>query len=146
MELTVYIQDILQMGEQTTVVLKALNRCQLRHIIALWQFLSAQKSEQQLRLNKVSLTSTFHWREKHQPLFPGLNAPRVNPSFQELFRDVDVKYKQDLSPQHTRLLSTFLNEAGLDAFLLELHEMIVLKLRGPQAENSFNPNWRYGLA
>lgn len=111
MELTVYIQDILQMGEQTTVVLKALNRCQLRHIIALWQFLSAQKSEQQLRLKK------------------------------ELFRDVDVKYKQDLSPQHTRLLSTFLNEAGLDAFLLELHEMIVLKLRGPQAENSFKPNW-----
>lgn len=54
-------------------------------------------------------------------------------------------YKEDLSPQHARLLRTFLNEAGLDAFLLELHEMIVLKLRGPQAESSFNPRWRYGL-
>ena len=61
---------------------------------------------------------------------------------QEPFREIDVKYKEDLSPQHTRLLSTFLNEAGLDTFLLELHEMIVLKLRGPQAESSFNPNWR----
>ncbi|XP_057630023.1 E3 ubiquitin-protein ligase RNF213-like [Chionomys nivalis] len=111
MDLNVYIQDVLQMGDQTALTLKALNRCQLRHIIALWQLLSAHKSEQRLRLNK------------------------------EPFREIDVKYKEDLSPQHARLLSTFLNETGLDTFLLELHEMIVLKLRGPQAESGFNPNW-----
>ncbi|XP_035293735.1 E3 ubiquitin-protein ligase RNF213 isoform X3 [Cricetulus griseus] len=111
MDLNVYIQDILQMRDQTALILKALNRCQLRHVIALWQFLSAHKSEQRLRLRK------------------------------ELFREIDVKYKEALSPQHAKLLGTFLNEAGLDAFLLELHEMIVLKLRGPQAESSFNPNW-----
>ncbi|XP_052615833.1 E3 ubiquitin-protein ligase RNF213 isoform X2 [Peromyscus californicus insignis] len=111
MDLNVYIQDVLQMGDQTTLISKALDRCQLRHVIALWQFLSAHKSEQRLRLKK------------------------------ELFREIDVKYKEDLSPQHARLLRTFLNEAGLDAFLLELHEMIVLKLRGPQAESSFNPKW-----
>ncbi|CAO2646302.1 E3 ubiquitin-protein ligase RNF213 [Lemmus lemmus] len=111
MDLNVYIQDVLQMGDQTALTLKALNRCQLRHVIALWQLLSAHKSEQQLRLKK------------------------------EPFREIDVKYKEDLSPQHARLLSTFLNEAGLDTFLLELHEMIVLKLRGPQAESGFNPNW-----
>lgn len=111
MELNVYIQEVLQMCDQTSQVLKALNRCQLRHIIALWQFLSAHKSERRLRLKK------------------------------ELFREVDVKYKEDLSPRHARLLSTFLNEAGLDSFLLELHEMIVLKLRGAQAESSFNPSW-----
>ncbi|XP_055448252.1 E3 ubiquitin-protein ligase RNF213 isoform X2 [Psammomys obesus] len=111
MDLTVYIQDVLQMGEQTAHVIKALHRCQLRHAIALWQFLSAHKSEQRLRLKR------------------------------ELFREIDGKYKQELSPRHARLLGTFLNEAGLDAFLLELHEMIVLKLRGPQAESSFNPNW-----
>ena len=64
---------------------------------------------------------------------------------QEPFREIDVKYKEDLSLQHARLLSTFLNEAGLDTFLLELHEMIMLKLRGLQAESGFNPNWRYGL-
>nr|XP_034361931.1 E3 ubiquitin-protein ligase RNF213 [Arvicanthis niloticus] len=111
MNLNVYIQEVLQMCDQTAQVLKALNRCQLRHIIALWQFLSAHKSEQRLRLKK------------------------------ELFQEIDVKYKKDLSPEHTRLLSTFLNEAGLDTFLLELHEMIVLKLKGTQAESSFNPNW-----
>ncbi|XP_052050777.1 E3 ubiquitin-protein ligase RNF213 isoform X2 [Apodemus sylvaticus] len=111
MDLNVYIQQVLQMCDPTAQVLKALHRCQLRHIIALWQFLSAHKSEQRLRLKK------------------------------ELFREIDVKYKEALSPQHTRLLSTFLNEAGLDTFLLELHEMIVLKLRGPQTESSFNPRW-----
>lgn len=111
MNLNVYIQDSLQMRDQTDLILKALDRCQLRHVIALWQFLSAHKSEQRLRLNK------------------------------ELFREVDVKYKEALSPQHARLLGTFLNEAGLDAFLLELHEMIVLKLRGSQIESSFNPTW-----
>lgn len=111
MDLNVYIQQVLQMCDPTAQVLKALHRCQLRHIIALWQFLSAHKSEQRLRLKK------------------------------ELFREIDVKYKEALSPQHTRLLSAFLNEAGLDTFLLELHEMIVLKLRGPQTEDSFNPRW-----
>uniref|UniRef100_A0A8C6W1W9 Uncharacterized protein n=2 Tax=Nannospalax galili TaxID=1026970 RepID=A0A8C6W1W9_NANGA len=111
MDLKVYIQDSLQMGDQTTLVLKALNRCQLRHTIALWQFLSAYKSEQRLRLKK------------------------------EPFQEISVEYKKDLSQQHARLLSTFLNEASLDAFLLELHEMIVLKLRRPQAEGSFNPKW-----
>lgn len=77
-------------------------------------------------------------------LFPGLiSLPTlVHPSFQELFREIDVQYKEELSTQHQRLLGTFLNEAGLDAFLLELHEMIVLKLKGPRAANSFNPNWR----
>ncbi|CAH6776517.1 Rnf213 [Phodopus roborovskii] len=111
MDLNVYIQDILQMSDQTALILKALHRCQLRHVIALWQFLSAHKSEQRLRLKK------------------------------ELFREIDGKYKEALSPQHAKLLGTFLNEAGLDAFLLELHEMIVLKLRGPQAESGFNPSW-----
>ncbi|KAL6038050.1 hypothetical protein STEG23_019391 [Scotinomys teguina] len=111
MDLNVYIKDILQMGDQTALISKVLDRCQLRHVIALWQFLSAHKSEQRLRLKK------------------------------ELFREIDMKYKKDLSSQHARLLRTFLNEAGLDAFVLELHEMIVLKLRGPQAESSFNPKW-----
>lgn len=92
----------------------------------------------------MSLTSAFHHGGGSSAL-PGLNVTLVSPSPQELFQEVDVKYKEDLSPRHARLLSTFLNEAGLDSFLLELHEMIVLKLRGAQAESSFNPSWRYGL-
>ncbi|XP_011788597.1 PREDICTED: E3 ubiquitin-protein ligase RNF213 [Colobus angolensis palliatus] len=111
MHLNVYIQDVLRMGDQTTHVSKALNRCQLKHTIALWQFLSAHKSEQLLRLQK------------------------------EPFGEISSRYKADLSPEDAKLLSTFLNQIGLDAFLLELHEMIILKLKNPQTEGSFNPEW-----
>uniref|UniRef100_H0WTB7 E3 ubiquitin-protein ligase RNF213 n=1 Tax=Otolemur garnettii TaxID=30611 RepID=H0WTB7_OTOGA len=111
MRLNVYVQDILRMGDQTALVLKALNRCQLKHTIALWQLLSAHKSEQLLRLRK------------------------------EPFREISSRYKMDLSPENAKLLSTFLNQIGLDAFLLELHEMMVLKLKNPQTEGSFNPEW-----
>lgn len=46
---------------------QALSRCQLKHAIALWQFLSAHKSEQLLRLKKVSLPSSARLRELHLP-------------------------------------------------------------------------------
>uniref|UniRef100_A0A2K6UDD8 E3 ubiquitin-protein ligase RNF213 n=1 Tax=Saimiri boliviensis boliviensis TaxID=39432 RepID=A0A2K6UDD8_SAIBB len=111
MHLNVYIQDVLRMGDQTAQVLQALNRCQLKHSIALWQFLSAHKSEQLLRLQK------------------------------EPFGEISSRYKADLSPEAAKLLGTFLNQTSLDAFLLELHEMIVLKLKNPQTEGSFNPEW-----
>ncbi|XP_032097310.1 E3 ubiquitin-protein ligase RNF213 isoform X3 [Sapajus apella] len=111
MHLNVYIQDMLRMGDQTAQVLQALNRCQLKHSIALWQFLSAHKSEQLLRLQK------------------------------EPFGEISSRYKADLSPEDAKLLGTFLNQTGLDAFLLELHEMIVLKLKNPQTQGSFNPEW-----
>uniref|UniRef100_A0A8C8YXI2 E3 ubiquitin-protein ligase RNF213 n=1 Tax=Prolemur simus TaxID=1328070 RepID=A0A8C8YXI2_PROSS len=111
MRLNAYVQDVLRMGDQTALVLKALNRCQLKHAIALWQLLSAYKSEQLLRLNK------------------------------EPFREISSKYKEDLRPENAKLLSTFLNQIGLDTFLLELHEMMVLKLKNPQAEDSFKPEW-----
>ncbi|XP_048222860.1 E3 ubiquitin-protein ligase RNF213 [Perognathus longimembris pacificus] len=111
MQLDKYVQDVLRMGDQMSPVLKALSRCQLRHAVALWQFLSAYKSEQLLRLKR------------------------------EPFRDFSQQYKADLSPEHARLLRAFLNLPGLDAFLLELHEMMVLKLRGAQSHSSFNPDW-----
>ncbi|XP_021096800.1 E3 ubiquitin-protein ligase RNF213 isoform X2 [Heterocephalus glaber] len=111
MQLNMYIQEVLRMGDQTTSVLKALSRCQLKHSIALWQFLSAHKSEQLLRLKK------------------------------EPFREISPRYKEDLTPEHARLLSTFLNHSSLDTFLLELHEMMVLKLKNTQAEDTFNPKW-----
>uniref|UniRef100_A0A8C4L8F9 E3 ubiquitin-protein ligase RNF213 n=1 Tax=Equus asinus asinus TaxID=83772 RepID=A0A8C4L8F9_EQUAS len=108
MSLNVYIQDMLRMSEQTAV---DLHRCQLRHIIALWQLLSAHKSEQLLHLKK------------------------------EPFGEISSKYKVDLSPGDAKLLSTFLNQISLDAFLLELHEMIILKLKNPHTEQDFNPDW-----
>ncbi|CAN0131544.1 unnamed protein product [Rangifer tarandus platyrhynchus] len=111
MHLNVYIQDMLKMGDPTSLVSKALNRCQLKHTIALWQFLSAHKSEQLLRLGK------------------------------EPFGEIIPRYKADLSPENTKLLNTFLNQIGLDAFLLELHEMMILKLKNPKTAESFNPEW-----
>ncbi|KAF4008099.1 hypothetical protein G4228_019714 [Cervus hanglu yarkandensis] len=111
MHLNVYIQDMLKMGDPTSLVSKALNRCQLKHTIALWQFLSAHKSEQLLRLGK------------------------------EPFGEIIPRYKADLSPENAKLLNTFLNQIGLDAFLLELHEMMILKLKNPKTAESFNPEW-----
>nr|XP_034493275.1 E3 ubiquitin-protein ligase RNF213 [Marmota flaviventris] len=111
MHLNAYVQDILRMGDQTTPVLEALSRGQLKHAIALWQFLSAHKSEQLLRLKK------------------------------DPFREISSMFKADLSPESAKLLSTFLNHTDLDAFLLELHEMMVLKLRNTQTQDSFNPEW-----
>uniref|UniRef100_A0A7N4NKI3 Ring finger protein 213 n=1 Tax=Sarcophilus harrisii TaxID=9305 RepID=A0A7N4NKI3_SARHA len=112
MHLNVYIQDILQMHSQTAPVLKALSRCQLKHTIALWQFLSAHKSEQLLRLRK------------------------------DPFGEISAAYKDDLSAENAKLLNTYLNQTGLETFLLELHEMILLKLKHTQTEGeSFNPKW-----
>uniref|UniRef100_I3LFU3 Uncharacterized protein n=1 Tax=Sus scrofa TaxID=9823 RepID=I3LFU3_PIG len=111
MPLNDYIQNRLGMGDQALLVSQALNRCQLRHSIALWQFLSAHKSELLLRLKK------------------------------EPFGEIGPSYKEDLCPQNAKLLSTFLNQAGLDAFLLELHEMMVLKLKNPRSAKDFNPQW-----
>ncbi|XP_070250935.1 E3 ubiquitin-protein ligase RNF213 isoform X3 [Myotis yumanensis] len=111
MDLNVYLQDKLRMGDQTEQVVKALHLhpCRLRHVIALWQLLSAHKSEQLLRLRK------------------------------EPFREISTKYRVALSPGGTRLLRTFLNQSSLDVFLLELHEMILLKLKPPHTD--FNPDW-----
>uniref|UniRef100_A0A8C6CC37 E3 ubiquitin-protein ligase RNF213 n=1 Tax=Monodon monoceros TaxID=40151 RepID=A0A8C6CC37_MONMO len=111
MHLNVYIQDMLRMGDQASQVSKALNRCQLKHTISLWQFLSAHKSEHLLRLRK------------------------------EPFGEISPRYKVDLSPENAKLLNTFLNQIGLDAFLLELHEMMVLKLKNPKTAENFNPEW-----
>ncbi|XP_077922358.1 E3 ubiquitin-protein ligase RNF213 isoform X3 [Halichoerus grypus] len=118
MSLNVYVQDVLRMGDQTALVLTAFSRCQLKHTIALWQLLSAHRSEQLLRLRK------------------------------EPFRDISAQYKVDLSSENAKCLSTFLNQTDLDSFLLELHEMMILKLKSPQAKDIFKPEWtlRHTLA
>ncbi|XP_075760215.1 E3 ubiquitin-protein ligase RNF213 isoform X4 [Pelodiscus sinensis] len=112
MLLTHYVEVVLQMEDQTSPhVLKTLSRCHLKHIIALWQLLSTHKSEQLLRL-------------KRDP-----------------FVDVDAAYKAELSSENTKLLNTFLIQAGLETFLQELHEMIILKLKHAKAGDEFKPTW-----
>ncbi|XP_062976188.1 E3 ubiquitin-protein ligase RNF213-like [Elgaria multicarinata webbii] len=112
MTLTEYVENILQMGSQTSAhVLKVLSRCQLKHTIALWQLLSSHKSEQLLHL-------------KRDP-----------------FAEVSTSYKDELTVENTKLLNAFLVQAGLESFLQELHEMIILKLKYAQAGEEFNPTW-----
>ncbi|NXU69482.1 RN213 ligase, partial [Horornis vulcanius] len=112
MLLTEYIEQVLQMGDQTNPhVLQALRRCQLRHSTALWQLLCAHKSEQLLRLGR------------------------------DPFADVSPDYKEELTPELAKLLHTFLVHSRLETFLQELHEMIILKLRRVQAVEEFRPSW-----
>lgn len=85
------------------------------------------------------------WAERGAGALPGLPRGTCSHSFQEPFGEIRPSYKEDLCPQNAKLLSTFLNQAGLDAFLLELHEMMVLKLKNPRSAKDFNPQWRYGL-
>ncbi|XP_042300629.1 E3 ubiquitin-protein ligase RNF213-like, partial [Sceloporus undulatus] len=96
MTLREYVENTLQMGSQTSVhVLKALSRCHLKHIIALWQLLSNHKSEQLLYL-------------KRDP-----------------FAEISTPYKDELTSEHVKLLNAFLSQVGLESFLQELHEMII---------------------
>uniref|UniRef100_A0A803VP92 RING-type E3 ubiquitin transferase n=1 Tax=Ficedula albicollis TaxID=59894 RepID=A0A803VP92_FICAL len=112
MLLTEYIEQVLQMGDQTNPhVLQALRRCQLKHSLALWQFLCAHKSEQLLRLGR------------------------------DPFADMSPDYKEELTPELAKLLHTFLVHSRLETFLQELHEMIILKLRRVQAVEEFKPKW-----
>ncbi|NXV80863.1 RN213 ligase, partial [Atlantisia rogersi] len=112
MLLTDYIEKVLQMGDQTNPhVLQVFRRCHLKHIISLWQLLSTRKSEQLLRLRKDP--------------FPDLNAA----------------YKAELEPELAKLLNTYLVHSRLEAFLQELHELIVLKLRRVRAVDEFRPTW-----
>ncbi|NXW63922.1 RN213 ligase, partial [Eurystomus gularis] len=112
MLLTDYIENVLQMGDQTNPhVLQALRQCRLKHNIALWQLLSTRKSEQLLRL-------------------------RMDP-----FVDISTDYKAELPPETARLLNTFFVHSRLETFLQELHEMIVLKLRRVQDVVVFKPTW-----
>ncbi|NXP49457.1 RN213 ligase, partial [Heliornis fulica] len=112
MLLTDYIENVLQMGDQTNPhVLQVLRRCHLKHSISLWQLLSTRKSEQLLRLRK------------------------------DPFVDINTAYKAKLSPELAKLLNTYLVHARLETFLQELHELIVLKLSRVRAVDEFRPTW-----
>ncbi|KAM9311530.1 E3 ubiquitin-protein ligase RNF213 [Gastrophryne carolinensis] len=112
MSFTKYVEDILQMGEQSNAhVLEALKRCHLKNTIAVWQLLTALKSQHLLHL-------------KRDP-----------------FTDVDKAYKQKLDNAGQHALNIFLEQNGTNLFLLELHEMIMLKLRKPQSADDFPPHW-----
>ncbi|XP_043925567.1 E3 ubiquitin-protein ligase RNF213 [Protopterus annectens] len=107
-----YVKKDLRMEDQVTQhIEKALSRCSLKHSIALWQLLSSRKSESMLRL-------------KRDP-----------------FDDISPNYKKELKPEQQRSLNTFLSQTGFDTFILELHEMFIMKLKNIQSIKDFNPCW-----
>ncbi|KAM4663584.1 E3 ubiquitin-protein ligase RNF213-like [Discoglossus pictus] len=112
LSLTTYCDRVLQMREETNAqILEALKQCQVKHTIALWQLLTALKSEHLLHL-------------KRDP-----------------FAEVDEAYKQKLNKESKQLLILFLEKNGRNLFLLELHELIMLKLKKTRSVDEFRPAW-----
>ncbi|XP_067914752.1 E3 ubiquitin-protein ligase rnf213-alpha [Heterodontus francisci] len=112
LQLVVYLKEVLKMEDQTAPpVMQALRRCSLKHIQALWQLLSARKSECFLRL-------------KRDP-----------------FSGIRDDYKMDLSAEEKKQLHTFFLQASVDTFILELHEMLTLKCKNVRTSESFNSSW-----
>ncbi|XP_069825251.1 E3 ubiquitin-protein ligase RNF213 [Dendropsophus ebraccatus] len=110
--ITNYIEDVLQMKDQSSLhVLEALKRCYLKNTIGLWQLLTALKSAHLLHL-------------KRDP-----------------FVDVDKAYKAKLGKEGRQQLNIFLEQNGTNVILLELHEMITIKLRKPRSVDDFKPAW-----
>ncbi|KAM4037716.1 E3 ubiquitin-protein ligase RNF213 isoform 1-T2 [Anomaloglossus baeobatrachus] len=110
--ITKYIEEVLQMKDQSSDhILEALKRCYLKNTIALWQLLTALKSAHQLRL-------------KRDP-----------------FADVDKVYKTKLDQEGRQQLNIFLEQNGTNVFLLELHEMITIKLKKTNSADDFPPKW-----
>ncbi|XP_078081837.1 E3 ubiquitin-protein ligase rnf213-beta [Mustelus asterias] len=111
-QLVVYLKEILQMEDQMAPhVMEALRRCSLKHIQALWQLLSARKSECFLRL-------------KRDP-----------------FSGIRDEYKADLSAEEKKQLHAFFVQASVDVFILELHEMLTLKCKTVQPSESLQSSW-----
>ncbi|XP_042198225.1 E3 ubiquitin-protein ligase rnf213-alpha isoform X2 [Callorhinchus milii] len=107
-----YLRKVLHMGDHTAPhVMEALMRCSLKHIQALWQLLSARKSEYLLRLKR------------------------------EPFSGVGDDYRKSLSEEEKKSLQAFFGQSSVDVFILELHEMLILKCRNVQASDALNPTW-----
>ncbi|XP_077411767.1 E3 ubiquitin-protein ligase rnf213-alpha-like isoform X2 [Vanacampus margaritifer] len=112
MRLSSYLEDVLQMGSQISdCILKVLSWCYLKHCVVLWQLLNSFKSETMLML-------------KRDP-----------------FEKVCKEYKQALGDNERRLLTSFCSGSSTDIFLLELHELLVLALKHPNAPLERNPDW-----
>ncbi|PIO38069.1 hypothetical protein AB205_0076510 [Aquarana catesbeiana] len=141
------------MGEQSSAhVLEALKRCHLKNTIALWQLLTALKSQHLLHLKRdasqgsVSLAPDDTDSEEEENDSDAaskykLSLEEVGGLLKDPFENVDKAYKQELGKEGKHALNVFLEQNGTNLFLLELHEMIVLKLRNPQSVHDFKPSW-----
>lgn len=121
--------------------MQALSRCSLKHCVALWQLLSSFKSETMLRLKRV----------RHSTQYSALCFEFVCENdflhllFQDPFVGISEEYKRPLKEEHKRLLTSFFTKSSADAFLLEMHEFLLLVLKNPKATDTFKPDWGWDL-
>ncbi|VTJ81101.1 Hypothetical predicted protein [Marmota monax] len=99
-----------------------------------YQVVQGQETLQEFDLEKIQQQISSRFLQGKPQLPPGIP-----------FGKSVLGNKADISPEIAKLLSTFLNHTDLDAFLMELHEMMVLKLRNTQTQDSFNPEWKYSV-
>ncbi|XP_072098497.1 E3 ubiquitin-protein ligase rnf213-alpha-like [Mobula birostris] len=112
LELVVYLKEVLQMEAQIAPhVMETLRRCNLKHIQALWQLLSARKSECSLHLNR------------------------------DPFSGINHEYKKTLNEEEKKQLRAFFIQTRVDPFILELHELLTLRCKNVQSSETFNPTW-----
>ncbi|XP_070707447.1 E3 ubiquitin-protein ligase rnf213-beta [Pempheris klunzingeri] len=111
-QLLSYLTDSLQMDPQiSSPVAKGLGESRLEHSIFTWQLLTCWKSE--LMLNRK----------------------------QDPFQRLPSGFQQKLSEEERKGLKVFLSVTDVDAFCLELHEILVLKTSSAVPDEGYQPHW-----
>ncbi|XP_051888724.1 E3 ubiquitin-protein ligase rnf213-alpha-like [Pristis pectinata] len=111
-QLLTYLKETLRMDRRVLAcVSKAFEGCKLKHAISLWQLLSSWKSEVMLSTKK------------------------------DPFERIPDTYKERLLPVEEAVLKTFFASTDINAFLWELHEILMLKTTHSNIEDNFQPTW-----
>ncbi|XP_072098539.1 E3 ubiquitin-protein ligase rnf213-alpha-like isoform X2 [Mobula birostris] len=111
-QLLTYLKETLRMDRRVLAcVSKAFEACKLKHAVSLWQLLSSWKSEVMLGTKK------------------------------DPFERIPETYKERLLPTEEAELKTFFATTDVNAFLWELHEILMLKTTQSNDEDNFQPIW-----
>ncbi|XP_073689387.1 E3 ubiquitin-protein ligase rnf213-alpha [Garra rufa] len=57
------------------------------------------------------------------------------------FKEISEEYKHPLQEEHKSQLTSFLTKSSAGAFLLEIHEFLLLVLKKPKDTDTFRPDW-----
>ncbi|XP_036938207.1 E3 ubiquitin-protein ligase rnf213-beta [Acanthopagrus latus] len=111
-QLLSYLTDSLQMGPQiSSSVAKSLAESKLEHSISTWQLLTCWKSELMLNRN------------------------------QDPFQKLPSEFQKKLSEEERKELKGFLAVTDVEAFTLELHEILLLKTNNAVPDEGYQPHW-----
>lgn len=64
---------------------------------------------------------------------------------QDPFESFSEEYKHPLQEEHKTTLNSFCTKSSAGAVLLEIHELLLLVLKDPNATDTFRPDWGYVL-